>query len=74
MNAFFNSQLNYCPVIWMCHSRALNNKINRLHEQCLRIIYNDKGSTFRGLQEKDNALSIRYRNIEALAIEMYKVG
>ena len=74
MNAFFNSQLNYCPVIWMCHSRALNNKINRLHKQCLRIIYNDKGSTFRGLQEKDNALSIRYRNIEALAIEMYKVG
>ena len=74
MNAFFNSQLNYCPVIWMCQSRALNNKINRLHKQCLRIIYNDKGSTFRGLQEKDNALSIRYRNIEALAIEMYKVG
>ena len=74
MNAFFNSQLNYCPVIWMCRSRALNNKINRLHKQCLRIIYNDKGSTFRGLQEKDNALSIRYRNIEALAIEMYKVG
>ena len=74
MNAFFNSQLNYCPVIWMCHSRASNNKINRLHGQCLHIMYNDKGSTFRGLQEKDNALSIRYRNIEALAIEMYKVG
>ena len=25
MNAFLNSQFNYCPVIWMCHSRALNN-------------------------------------------------
>ena len=33
MNAFFNSQFNYCPVIWMCHSRASNNKINRLHER-----------------------------------------
>ena len=21
MNAFFNSQFNYCPLIWMCHSR-----------------------------------------------------
>ena len=40
MNAFLNSQFNYYPVIWMCHSRALNSKINRLHEQCLRIIYN----------------------------------
>ena len=42
MNAFFNSQFNYCPVIWMRHSRALNNKLNRLHERCLRIIYNEK--------------------------------
>ena len=25
VNAFLNSQFNYCPVIWMCHSRALNN-------------------------------------------------
>ena len=40
MNAFLNSQFNYYPVIWMCHSRALNSNINRLHEQCLRIIYN----------------------------------
>ena len=38
MNAFFISQFNYCPIIWMCQSQALNNKINRLHERCL--IYN----------------------------------
>ena len=42
MNAFFNSQFNYCPLIWMCHNRTTNRKINRLHERCLRIIYNDK--------------------------------
>ena len=53
MNAFFNSQFNYCPLIWMCHSRENNNKINRLHERCLRIIYNDKRSSFNALLEKD---------------------
>ena len=42
MNAFFKAQFNYCPIIWMFHSRCLNNKINRLHERCLRMIYNDK--------------------------------
>ena len=73
MNASVNSQFNYCPVIWMCHSRALNNKINRLHERFLRMIYNDKASTFKELLEKDNSVSIHYRNIQALAIEMYKV-
>ena len=42
MNAFFNSQFNYCPVIWMLFRAALINKINRLHESCLRVVDNDK--------------------------------
>ena len=40
MNTFFRSQFSYCPLVWMCHSRTLNNKINRLLERCLRIVYN----------------------------------
>ena len=35
MNAFFKSQFSYCSLVWMCHSRANNCKINRLHERCL---------------------------------------
>ena len=31
MNAFLKLQFNYCPLIWMCCNRSLNNKINRLH-------------------------------------------
>ena len=46
VNAFFYSQFNYCQLIWMCHNRANNNKINRLHERCLRLIYNDKKIIF----------------------------
>ena len=38
MNAFFKAQFNYCPIIWMFHSRCLNNKINRLREKCLRMM------------------------------------
>ena len=32
VNAFFYSQFNYCPLIWMCHSRKLYHKINQVHE------------------------------------------
>ena len=28
-NSFFNSQFIYCPLIWVFHSRAANNKIYR---------------------------------------------
>ena len=44
MNAFFKSQFNYCPLVWMCCNRSLNTKINRLHDSCLWIVYNDKKS------------------------------
>ena len=74
MNAFFNSQFNYCPLIWMCHNRTTNGKINRLHERCLPIIYNDKQSPFKILSEKDSSVSIHDRNIQCLATEMYKVS
>ena len=72
MNTFFTSQFSYCPLIWMCHSRANNRKINMLHERCLRIIYNDKQSSFTELLNKDSSVSIHIRNIQRLAIEMFK--
>ena len=74
MNAFFNSQLNYCPLIWMCHNRTTNRKINRLHERCFHIIYNDKQSSFKMFLEKDSSVSIHDKNIQCLATEMYKVS
>ena len=58
----------------MCHSRTNNRKINRLHERCLRIICNDKQSSFIKLLEKDNSVSIHQRNLQILAIEMFKVS
>ena len=73
MNAFFKSQFSYCPLVWMCHSRANNNKINRLHERSLRVIYSDKQSSFHTLLEKDGSVSIHNRNLQFLATEMYKV-
>ena len=62
INAFFNSQCSYCPLIWIFHSRLINNKIDRLHERCLRIVYSDNQSTFEGLLEKDNTVSVHHCN------------
>ena len=51
INFFFMSQFNYCQLIWMCHNRTKINKINRIHERCLRLLYNDKKSSFHDLIE-----------------------
>ena len=73
MKAFVEFQFGYCPLIWMFHSRGLNNKISRILERALRITYQDKSSTFQELLEKDNSVSIHHRNIQKLAIEIYEV-
>ena len=73
VNAFFMAQFKYCPFTWMCHNIMYNNKINRLHERCLRLIYNDKHSSFGNLLKKDNSASIHHKNLQALVIEMFKV-
>ena len=70
--AFIESQFNYCPLIWMLHSRTMNNKINCLHERSFRIVYSDHSSTFEELLERDKTFFIHQKNIQSLAIEIYK--
>ena len=72
MKAFIESQFNYCPLIWMFHSRTMNNKINRIHERALRLVYSDYCSNFDELLKKDRSFSIQDRDIQTLAIEIYK--
>ena len=72
MKTFVESQFNYRPLIWMLHSRTLNNKINRLYERALKFFFSDYKSSFNTLLEKDGSFSIHHRNIQSLTIEIYK--
>ena len=73
MKAFIESQFGYCPLIWMFHSRMLNNRINKLHERALRIVYKNSNLTFEELLQKDKSFTIHHRNLQKLATEMYKI-
>ena len=73
MTTFITSQFNYCPLTWMFHNRTLNNKINRLHERSLRLVYEDEALSFQELLDLDNSMTIHHRNIQKLATEMFKI-
>ena len=64
-------QFNYCPLIWMLHSRRNNNKIKHLDECCLRLVYNE--SPWEEFLLKDGTVSIHHKNIQMLATEIFKV-
>ena len=74
LTTFITSQFNYCPLVWMSCSRALNHKINRVHERALRIVYNNYKSSFLELLQIGNSFTIHQRNIQYLATEIYKAS
>ena len=49
MKAFIESQFNHYPLIWIFHWETMKNKINRIHESALRLIYFDHVSSFSEL-------------------------
>ena len=73
MKSFIESQFGYCPLIWMFHSRKLNNRINKLHERALRLVYKDPYASFQELLDRDKTVTIHHRNLQKLATEMFKV-
>ena len=73
MKAFIASELGYCPLVWMFHSRKLNSWVNKRHERALRLVYQDYASSFTKFLDKDNSTTIHNRNIQLLATELFKV-
>ena len=70
MKSFISSQFNYCPIVWMCFSRGLNNKINHIHERALCIVYQDFKSNFKVLLIKDKTITIHQVNSKYVEVEV----
>ena len=54
-------------------SRKINRKINCIHERASRLVYDDYISSCEDLIRKDITVSIHHRNVQKVAIEMYKI-
>ena len=73
MKTFIESQFGYCPLIWMLNGRIVNKKINQLDQRILHIVYKDYISSFENLLKRDKSVTIHHRNIQSMAIELFKV-
>ena len=53
VNLFITSHFSRYPLVWMLHSRRLNNRIDHIHERALKTIYQDYNSSFKELLRQD---------------------
>ena len=60
--AYKISQSNYFLLVWVFHTKQLNNRIDSLHEKALRVAYQYKNSSFSELLNLDKSVSVHYRN------------
>ena len=74
MKAFIILQFSYCPLVWMFHSRNSENRVSKIHERALRLVYDDSPYlSFDELLIKDKSVSIHQKNLQFLATEIVKV-
>ena len=52
-------------------TRSANNKINKLHERAIRIVYDDNNSKFEELLTKDSSFVTHHQNIRNWKQKMF---
>ena len=67
------SQFSYCPLVWMFYSCNANNLNNKIQKRSLRLIMNDKTSTFEHLLQASNKITTHQRNLEVLMVGVFKI-
>ena len=53
--------------------KKANNLINRIHERSIQIVSGDNEGNFENLLEKNKKIIILQRNLQVLAIKVYKI-
>ena len=72
LNRFIYSSFNYCPLVWHFSTNKSIEKIENIHNCCLRLTLNDYKSDYKTLLDKSGKESMKIRRIETLAIKVFK--
>ena len=72
LNSYVMSQFNYCSSVWMFHGKVANERIKRVHERALRVVYNDFSSNYQLLLSKGNHVTIHQKNLKTLSVKVFK--
>ena len=71
-NSFIMSNFNYCPLVWHFCGKSNNQKLEKIQERALRILYNDFSSTYPQLLKTAGTTTLLIQRLRLLTITVYK--
>ena len=63
MKNFISSQFRYNPLVTLFCSKRFKNCINKILDRALRIVFNDRLSSFEKLLDRNSFVSIHLPNV-----------
>ena len=70
--SFIKANFNYCPMVWMFCGKTNLNKLEKLQERALAVVYGDNSLDYDDMLQRSCQLRIRINLIRLVAIEMFK--
>ena len=64
--------LNYCSTVWHFCGRVEIHKMEKLHERCIRFIYNEYEMEYFELLRKTNSQTLYAKRVANMCCEIYK--
>ena len=71
-NNFIRSNFNYCPMVWHFCGKVNNNKIEKIQERALRLIYKDYDSSYVDLLSAADIPTMLTRRLRGFLLEVFK--
>ena len=71
-HSFIASNFNYCPIVWHFCGVVNNNKLEKIQERSLRILFSDYESDVHDLLDSIGGQTLALRRLKFMLLEVYK--
>ena len=71
-NSFINSNFNYCPILWHFCGKKHGDKLEKVQERALRIIYRNYDSLYSELLKDAGAYTMLDKRLRSMLLHVLK--
>ena len=71
-NSFINSNFNYCPLVWHFCGKKNGDKVEKIQERALRIIYRNYDSLYPELLREARTYKMTDKRLRSMLLHVFK--